>query len=259
MAILLLMTKKVLWIYLSECIGTALLVGVGLSVVIFNNGPGSPVTAWIPDEGARRALTGFLFGTTGCLITLSPIGRISGAHINPIVSLAFRLKKRMSSRHTAGYIFAQLAGSIIGACPLLCWGRMGEGIHYGATIPLQSAPLAAFAGEVITSFLLIAVIFFFTGHKKLRRFTPYTIPPLYCLMVWLEGPLSGTSTNPARSLGPAVISGVWTGYWLYYWIAPLTGAFLAFLFFKMPFLWKWRLVLPKLYHRPNTAAVTTRS
>ena len=83
------MTKKVLWIYLSECIGTALLVGVGLSVVIFNNGPGSPVTAWIPDEGARRALTGFLFGTTGCLITLSPIGRISGAHINPIVSLMF--------------------------------------------------------------------------------------------------------------------------------------------------------------------------
>ncbi|HEY4060586.1 MAG TPA: MIP/aquaporin family protein [Puia sp.] len=245
------MTKKVLWIYLSECIGTALLVGVGLSVVILDNGAGSPVETWIPDAGARRALTGFLFGTTGCLITLSPVGKISGAHINPIVSLAFRFKQRMSTRHTVGYIIAQLTGSVIGASPLLLWGRMGDSIRYGATIPLPSAPIAAFIGEVVTSFLLIALIFFFTGHKKLRRFTPYMIPPLYCLMVWLEAPLSGTSTNPARSLGPAVISGIWTGYGLYYWIAPITGAMLAVLLFRMPFLWKWRIVLPKLYHRPS--------
>src|SRR5882757_11443688 len=119
------MRRKLYRIYLSECIGTAALVLVGLSVVIFINGTGSPVRPHIPDEGLRRAITGFLFGTTGCLITLSPVGKISGAHINPIVSIAFLLKKRMSPLHTAGYILAQLAGSITGAFPLLLWGSMG--------------------------------------------------------------------------------------------------------------------------------------
>ncbi len=245
------MKKKLFWIYLSECIGTALLVLVGLSIVIINNGEGSPVRNWIPDDGVRRYLTGFLFGTTGCLITLSPVGKISGAHINPIVSLAFRLKKRMLPLHTMGYMIAQLAGSVMGAYPLLLWGHMGSSILYGATIPRIGSIPTAFTGEVITSFLLIAVIFFFTGQKKLRRFTPYMIPPLYCLMVGLEGPLSGTSTNPARSFGPAVVSGVWTGHWIY-WTATALGAILAVFFFRMPFLRKWKKVLPKLYHAPTS-------
>jgi len=242
------MRRKVFYIYLSECIGTALLVGVGLSVVILNNGDGSPIRAWIPDAGIRRALTGFLFGTTGCLITLSPVGRISGAHINPIVSIAFLLKRKMSWPHTLGYITAQMIGSVIGALPLLWWGTWGQSVQYGATLPLPGRTTAAFIGETITSFLLIAGLFFFIGHKKLRRFTPFLIPPLYCLMVWAEGPLSGTSTNPARSFGPAVVSGIWTGYWLY-WVAPVLGAVIAVLLFEMPFLWKWKIKVPKLYQR----------
>jgi aquaporin Z len=256
------MHRKILYIYLSECIGTALLVGVGLSVVIFNNGEGSPIKALLPSPGWRRALTGFLFGTTGCLITLSPIGRISGAHINPIVSLAFRLKKRMSTPHTLGFIIAQLTGCIIGALPLLLWGRQGASVGYGATVPLpdpHTLPLtghyaSAFIGELITSFLLVAGIFFFTGHKRLRRFTPFLTPPLYCLMVYAEGPLSGTSTNPARTLGPAIISGWWTGHWIY-WIAPICGALLGVLLFKMPVL-KWWTILPKLFHPKRPAANT---
>jgi aquaporin Z len=241
------MRRKVFYIYLSECIGTALLVAVGLSVVIFNNGDGSPIKALLPDAGARRAVTGFLFGCTGCLITLSPVGRISGAHINPIVSIAFRLRKRMMTRHMLGYIAAQLIGSILGAWPLLLWGEKGASVGYGATIPMAGAMPAAFAGEIITSFLLIAGIFFFSGHRRLRRFTPFLMPPLYCIMVGIEGGLSGTSTNPARSLGPSVVSGIWTGWWLF-WLAPVIGACLAVWFFKLPIL-KWWKVLPKLRHR----------
>jgi aquaporin Z len=154
----------------------------------------------------------------------------------------------MSWPHTLGYIMAQMTGSVIGALPLLLWGRQGASVQYGATIPLAGAFPAAFAGETITSFLLVAGIFFFIGHKRLRRFTPFLIPPLYCLMVWAEGPLSGTSTNPARSFGPAVVSGIWTGYWLY-WIAPVLGATIAVLLFEMPFLWKWKIKVPKLYQR----------
>ena len=265
------MRRKIVSIYLSECIGTALLVFVGLSIVIFNNGDGSPIKALFPSPGLRRALTGFLFGTTGCLITLSPVGRISGAHINPIVSLAFRLKKRMSTRHTIGFIISQLIGCVIGAFPLLLWGRQGASVGYGATLPLAdeyAIPLiglhtlpvpgpyfVAFLGELITSFLLVAGIFFFTGHKRLRRWTPFLTPPLYCLMVYAEGPLSGTSTNPARSFGPAVISGLWTGHWIF-WLAPLCGALLAVLLFKMPVL-KWWTILPKLWHPKRPMAEPT--
>ncbi|HEV2352615.1 MAG TPA: MIP/aquaporin family protein [Puia sp.] len=238
---------KLAYIYLSEAIGTAILVAVGVSIVILNNGDGSPVLLVLPGAGARRAVTGLLFGATGCCIALSRVGRISGAQINPIVSIAFRLRKRMFTVHTVGYVLAQLAGSIVGALPLLFWGHQGSSIGYGNTVPLRGRTAAAFAGETITSFLLVAGIFFFSGHRKLRRFTPYLMPPLYCLMVWVEGPLSGTSTNPARTLGPAVVSGVWTDWWLY-WIAPLCGAALAVWFFRLPGL-KWWRVLPKLRHR----------
>jgi aquaporin Z len=241
------MRRKVFYIYLSEFIGTALLIGVGLSVVIFNNGDGSPVLAWIPDAGARRALTGFLFGTTGCLITLSPVGKISGAHINPTVTIAFWLRRRMSSRHALGYVLAQSAGAVIGALPLLLWGNQGASVGYGNTVPIPGELPAAFGGEVITSFLLVAGIFFFSGHRRLRRFTPFLIPPLFCVMVWAEGALSGTSTNAARSLGPAVVSGVWTAWWLYL-LAPIAGACLAVWLFRLPAL-KWMKILPKLFHR----------
>jgi aquaporin Z len=246
------MRRKVFYIYLSECIGTALLIGVGLSVVIFDNGDGSPVLAWIPDAATRRALTGFLFGTTGCLITLSPVGRISGAHINPTVTIAFWLRRRMSARHALGYVLAQSAGAVIGALPLLLWGKMGASVGYGNTVPIPGELPAAFGGEVITSFLLVAGIFFFSGHRGLRRFTPFLIPPLFCVMVWAEGALSGTSTNPARSLGPAVVSGVWTAWWIYL-LAPIAGGCLAVCFFKLPVL-RWWKVLPKVFHRgvPST-------
>jgi aquaporin Z len=246
------MRQKVFYIYLSECIGTALLIGVGLSVVIFDNGVGSPVLAWIPDAATRRALTGFLFGTTGCLITLSPVGRISGAHINPTVTIAFLLRRRMSARHALGYVLAQSAGAVIGALPLLLWGKMGASVGYGNTVPIPGELAAAFGGEVATSFLLVAGIFFFSGHRRLRRFTPFLIPPLFCVMVWAEGALSGTSTNPARSLGPAVVSGVWTAWWLYL-LAPIAGGCLAVWFFKLPVL-RWWKVLPKVFHRGVPAA-----
>src|SRR5580693_561274 len=245
------MRNKLRYIYMSECIGTALLVAIGLSVVIFNNFDGSPIRSLVPDPGARRALTGFLFGLTGCGITLSPVGRISGAHINPIVSFAFLLRKRMFTAHFLGYVLAQLIGSILGALPLLFWGHQGDSVGYGNTVPLAGKIPAAFIGETITSFLLVAGIFFFSGHRKLRRFTPFLMPPLYCVMVFAEGALSGTSTNPARSLGPAVVSGTWTDWWLY-WLAPLAGATLAVWLFQLPML-KWWKILPKLRHRGRAA------
>ena len=96
---------------------------VGLSLVILMFGTGTPMARLIPSEGLRRLITGFLFGTTGALIALSPVGKGSGAHINPVVTLAFRLMGKLDSRTTLGYILAQLTGAIIGALPLLVGAR----------------------------------------------------------------------------------------------------------------------------------------
>jgi len=106
-------------IFVSELVGTALLVLVGLSLVILMFGDGSPIKEVLPSEGWRRLITGFLFGTTGALIALSPVGMRSGAHINPVVTLAFRLMGKLDLRTTLAYVSAQLLGAILGALPLL--------------------------------------------------------------------------------------------------------------------------------------------
>ena len=83
-------------------------------LVILMFGAGSPVVRVVPDEGLRRLITGFLFGTTGALIALSPVGKESGAHINPVVTLGFWLMGKLDSRIALSYVFAQLAGATCG-------------------------------------------------------------------------------------------------------------------------------------------------
>ncbi|MHB8282173.1 MAG: MIP/aquaporin family protein [bacterium] len=217
---------KIWRLYLSEFIGTALLIGVGVAFVILDFGKGSPVTALIPSFGMRRALTGFLFGSTGMLITFSPVGKWSGAHINPAVTFSFWMKGKIKGHVAIGYVISQLLGGITGAFALLLWGSLGKSVAYGSTTPGKEGALAAVLGESITTFCLIMGLFFFLGNKRLKHFTPVLFPFLYAVMVYLEAPISGTSTNPARSLGPSLVSGVWNGWWVY-WIGPIFGAFIA--------------------------------
>ena len=232
-------------LFLSELIGTALLVVVGLSLVTVMFGAGSPIAQILPSEALRRLITGFLFGTTGALIALSPVGRVSGAHINPVVTLGFRLMGKLDLWTTLHYIVAQLNGAVIGSLPLLLWGAMGESVAFGATLPGPGFTLpAVFLGEVITTFAMISLLAVFLGFRTIRPFTPAIFPPLYAIMVWAEAPISGTSTNPARSLGPAVISGQWQVWWIY-WIGPMAGMLLAVL--ACSFLAK-RIEVAKLYY-----------
>jgi aquaporin Z len=211
----------------AELVGTALLVLVGLSLVTLMFGEGSPIPSLLPSEGGRRLITGFLFGTTGALIALSPVGKLSGAHINPVVTLAFRLMGKMDLRTALGYIAAQLAGGILGAVPLLAWGSMGQSVMFGATVPGAGYTTGeVLMGEAITTFAMVALLCVFLGFRHIRPFTPAIFPFLYAIMVYAESPISGTSTNPARTLGPAVISGHWDGWWIY-WAGPVIGSVAA--------------------------------
>ncbi len=232
-------------LFISELVGTALLVLIGLSLVILMFGAGTPMARLIPSEGLRRLITGFLFGTTGACIALSPVGKESGAHINPAVTFAFRVMGKLDLRTTLVYTGAQLVGAVVGSLPLLFWGAMGKSVAFGATLPGPDTTLwTAFLGEVVTTFTMVALLAVFLGFRHLRPFTPAIFPPLYAVMVWAESPISGTSTNPARSLGPAIVSGEWQGWWIY-WVGPLAGMLLACL--ACSFLAK-RITVAKLYY-----------
>jgi aquaporin Z len=240
---------KIPWqTYLSELIGTALLVGVGLSFVILNFGTGSPIVVILPSAGLRRLITGFLFGATGASIAVSPVGKISGAHINPIVTLAFRVNGKLTTRDTIGFILGQFIGAVVGSIPLLLWGNEGRSIAFGATTPGTNYTIwTALGGEIVTTIGLIVGLFTFLGHKKIRSFTPLLFPFLYAFMVWLEAPISGTSTNPARSLGPSVVSGVWSGWWIYF-IGPLIGMFIGLVIMRFGWLKQFEVEIAKIYH-----------
>jgi aquaporin Z len=241
--------RSVPWLLFgAELVGTMLLLGVGLSFVILAFGHGSPVVRQIPDAGWRRLITGFLFGTTGALIALSPLGRESGAHINPVVTLAFWLMGKLRTRHAVGYVLSQLAGAILGTLPLMAWGEMGRSVSFGATLPGAGyGDIGALLGEAATTFALIAGLFLFLRHKRWRRFTPALFPVLYAVMVFIEAPISGTSTNPARSLGPAVISGAWHGWWIY-WLGPLLGMLLGVAVFRFTGLRWMKIEVAKICH-----------
>jgi aquaporin Z len=229
----------------SEMAGTAVLVFVGLSVVTLMFGSGSPMARVLPNEGLRRLITGFLFGTTGALIALSAVGKKSGAHINPVVTLAFWLMHKIDTRVAVGYVLAQLVGAIIGSIPLLVWGSMGRSIAFGATLPGEGYTIqTVLMGEIVTTFIMVSLLAVFLGFRNIRRFTPAIFPFLYAIMVYVEAPISGTGTNPARSLGPAVLSGNWQGWWVY-WIGPVIGTLAATL--ACSFLAK-RIEVAKLYY-----------
>ncbi len=239
-------TDKFNWpVFWFELYGTGLLLLIGLSLVILMFGAGSPLITLIPDIGVRRIITGFLFGSTGALIAISPIGKVSGAHINPVVTMAFLLFRKIDKRTALSYVLGQFTGAVLGSIPLLAWGEMGRSISFGVTMPGPGfATSTVIMGEIITTFTMVSLLLLFLGFRNLRPYTPVIFPILYSFMSYFEGGLSGTSTNPARSFGPSVLSGYWD-YWWIYWIGPLTGAFLSTL--VMSFIAK-RITEARLYH-----------
>ena len=169
--------------FLAELIGTALLVLVGLSVVIVMFGTGSPMARLIPGEGLRRLITGFLFGTTGAMIALSAVGKESGAHINPVVTMGFWLFRKLGSRTAIIYVLAQLAGAIIGSLPLLAWGQMGRSVAFGATLPGAGySTLAALAGETVTTFTMVSLLIYSSRSGESLR-SPRVFSR-FCMRSW---------------------------------------------------------------------------
>ena len=159
------------------------------------------------------------------------------------MTLGFWLMQKLDARTALGYVCAQLVGAALGSLPLLAWGAMGRSVDFGATVPGEGyMTMDALLGAVVTTSRWVAGLCI--GFRGLRRFTPYLMPPLYAVMVTLETALSGASTNPARTFGPALISGRWDGWWIY-WVGPLAGTVAAIVVCSSL---ARRIEVAKLYH-----------
>jgi aquaporin Z len=237
--------------YIAEFLGTAGMVGFGLLAVALFWSASSPLAALSISPGLRRLLTGFFFAGGATLIIYSPLGQLSGGHVNPSVTIGFLSLDKITLRDAAVYIIAQLAGGVAGVALLYLGLFHGLGwedaIAVGATRPGKGYTVGVvFVAEVIITFLLMLAILLVSNRYKIARFTPAVAGLLVMTEVWLEAPISGTSLNEARSLAPAVFSGIWEHHWIYL-TAPILGAlFAAALYRYAPFFGS--VLCSKLYH-----------
>ncbi len=212
----------------AEFLGTFLLVLGGLSAVCLDFGQGSPVPHLIPSVSVRLLITGLLFAGCGSLIAISPFGRLSGAHVNPCVTLAFFVGGHVSTGDLLGYWGGQFAGAVAGDFALkLAWGPVAASVQDGLTAPHPGvSAVQAIGVEALMTGILVLAIFVCTSSARTARLTPLVLWIVIALLVWQGAPYTDCSLNPARSLGPAVVFGSYSVLWIYF-IGPPLGAALA--------------------------------
>jgi MIP family channel proteins len=162
-------------------------------------------------------------------------GHLSGAHINPAVTLAFTLTRHFPVRDAVAYIGAQLAGATLGALLLLAaW--TDKPAHLGATLPSVGSGTALLYEVVLSAFLMFVIIAVATDTRAVGAAAALAIGGTVGLDALFGGPITGASMNPARSFGPALASGTWHDFWIYV-VGPVIGAALggfAYQFIRSP-------------------------
>jgi aquaporin Z len=151
------------------------------------------------------------------MVVYSPVGRISGAHLNPAVSFAFLLERKLGVIEFVMFSSMQILGSIFAAyLALLVWSKNALKVNIGMTLPGEGYSIVSvFLVEVFITFLLVGLIFYFLHSRSLTRFAGIAVGLLIAILVFLTAPVTGTSLNPARSIGPALASFNFSYIWLY--------------------------------------------
>ncbi len=159
-------------------------------------------------------------------------GHVSGAHINPAVTIPMIITKKIGVTDGVGYIILQLIGGIAAAFSLKAilpdlGSKVNFGTQGGPSDLINGSIGSAFAVEAILTFFLVTVIFMVAVHKKAAAgIHGISIGGMIFLIHLVGVPLTGASVNPARTLGPALASGFWEFHWLY-WAAPIVGGIIA--------------------------------
>lgn len=202
---------------IAESLGTFCLVFAGTGAIVVNEVTGGAVTH------VGVALT---FGLV-VMVMIHALGAVSGAHMNPAVSVGLAMAGRFQWRSIPGYVLAQVAGAL--AASWLLSVLFPGSVALGATLPAGS-DWQAFVLEVVLAFMLMLVILSVTstGSRVRADIAAIAVGGVVGLEAMFAGPISGASMNPARSLGPAVVSGHFESLWVYM-AAPLVGVGLAVL------------------------------
>jgi MIP family channel proteins len=208
------MRKKLI----AEFLGTYFFVFAGTGAIVVNE-----LTKSLSHIGV--ALT---FGLTLTAVVFT-FGHISGAHINPAITIGFLFKGDINKKDALYYILAQVIGGIL-ASVTICQ-LFGKVASLGATLPSGSTS-QSFALEFILTFFLMIVIFGSAVHMKASKSVAgIAIGSTLALEAMFGGPISGASMNPARSLGPAIVSGNYDAIWIYI-VATILGAICAAFIYK---------------------------
>lgn len=211
--------------YLAEMIGTMVLVLMGCGSAVFAGNAADSVGAGVGTLGVALA-----FGLSIVAMAYS-IGKVSGCHINPAVTLGVWLSNRMSGKDAGMYMLFQVVGAIIGSAIL--FALVSTGAHNGPTATgsnsfQDGAMIQAFIAEAVFTFIFVMVILGVTSKGANNAFAGLAIGLTLVLIHIVCIPITGTSVNPARSIGPALFQGgvALSQLWLFI-IAPLLGAALA--------------------------------
>jgi len=191
--------------------------------------PSSPIQRYDPSDAIRRILMGLAMGATVIAIVVSPWGKQSGAHFNPAVTFTFYRLRKVASWDAAFYCLAQFLGAVAGvalASFVLQGAPAHRAVRYAATWPGIYGNATAFVAELAISLILMSAVLFASNHEILAPYTHYFAAVLVAIYIAFESPLSGMSTNPARTFGPAFNAGYWDALWIYF-VGPPLGMLVA--------------------------------
>lgn len=208
--------------YLAEGIGTFGLVFAGCGAIMIDTLSHGQVT---------HVGVGLVFGLI-ITVMIYALGHISGAHFNPAVTLGFVLVRHFPIKRLFGYWLAQGSGAILAAACLRL--LLGPVAHLGTTLPMGSGGAWQSFGleALLTFFLMFVIMAMATDTRAVGQAAALAIGSTVGLEALFAGPICGASMNPARSLGPALVSLTWTDQWVYL-LAPFLGAVLGALVYRV--------------------------
>jgi MIP family channel proteins len=211
--------------YLAEFVGTFGLCFIGAGAIVTN------------------AMTGGAVGLIGIALAhglvlavmVSALGHVSGAHVNPAVTIGLLVGGKIGGGRAVGYIISQLAGGVVAGLllrviyPVAIWSPVNLGT------PGLSSGVSAGTGvlvEVILTFFLVLAVYGTAVDEKAPKIGGFGIGLVLVFDILMGGPLTGASMNPARTFGPALASGSWGAHWVY-WVGPILGGILAAIVYKL--------------------------